>query len=80
MPDIAMCRDVACPQRETCYRYRAFPCGYQDPKTGEYNERQSYFAESPRPKRGKCKHHWDAKQHDSRFLRPLEACDNANAN
>lgn len=25
MPDLAMCRDHACPAREQCYRYKATP-------------------------------------------------------
>lgn len=27
MPDISMCSNFACPKRDHCYRYRAFPSG-----------------------------------------------------
>ena len=40
MPDITMCKDDECPSRKDCYRFMAEP----NPR------RQSYFAESPRPK------------------------------
>ena len=38
MPDITMCNDYECPQKERCYRFTAEPNPY----------RQSYFVESPK--------------------------------
>lgn len=38
MPDITMCRDTKCPQKDYCFRYTAQPSEY----------RQSYFTESPK--------------------------------
>ena len=38
MPDIAMCDDPECVQRNQCYRFRAVPDSH----------RQSYFAATPR--------------------------------
>ena len=38
MPDITMCNDQKCPQKERCYRFTAIPNPY----------RQSYFMSSPK--------------------------------
>ena len=38
MPDITMCRDTKCPQKDYCFRYTAQPSEY----------RQAYFTESPK--------------------------------
>lgn len=38
MPDITMCLDTECPQKERCYRFTAKPTPY----------RQSYFMFSPK--------------------------------
>ncbi len=42
MPDISMCQDKTCPQRNKCYRFRAIPHEY----------RQSWFAEKIRDEDG----------------------------
>jgi len=45
MPDVAMCQDVNCESRYTCYRYRAIP-----------SQEQSYT--EPRKENGVCKVYW----------------------
>lgn len=47
-PDITMCNDHNCPQKEDCYRYNAKPSQYS----------QSYFVSSPREE-DKCNYFWD---------------------
>lgn len=42
MPDITMCMDMTCSQKEQCYRYKTTPTEY----------RQSYFVGSPCPDDG----------------------------
>ena len=44
MPDIAMCQDVNCEKRYTCYRYRAIP-----------SQRQSYS--EPYKENGVCQYY-----------------------
>lgn len=57
MPDITMCMDMTCSQKETCYRYKAKPNEY----------RQSYFMNSPRPEDGgECTHYWKIEDEDKR--------------
>lgn len=46
MPDITMCDNTKCPLRNSCYRFTAEPNKY----------RQSYFAEKPKLKDGKCEY------------------------
>lgn len=46
MPDIAMCRNITCPLRESCYRFTAKPKQF----------RQSYAHFTPNPD-GSCDHH-----------------------
>ena len=48
MPDITMCMDMTCEQRQTCYRFTATPNPW----------RQSYFMESPRSELT-CDHYWE---------------------
>jgi len=49
-PDITMCSDHNCPQKEDCYRYNAKPSEYA----------QSYFVDSPYDKNNnKCNYFWD---------------------
>lgn len=53
MPDITMCKETNCPEKQDCYRYTAIP-----------NEHwQSYFAEPPMTTREPfvCKHFWNDK-------------------
>ena len=51
MPDITMCSDHNCPQKEDCYRYNAKPSEYS----------QSYFVGSPR-ENNKCDYFWEMKK------------------
>lgn len=37
MPDISMCADKDCPQREKCFRYRAEPNDYQSYSAFKYD-------------------------------------------
>lgn len=56
MPDIAMCMDMTCAQKEQCYRYKAAPNEY----------RQTYFAGSPRPDDGsECEYFWQMENEDA---------------
>ena len=48
MADICMCTGKGCHEREKCYRFTATPNPY----------RQSYFAELPPMKNGKCTEFW----------------------
>ena len=52
MPDITMCSDHNCPQKEDCYRYNAKPSEYS----------QSYFVGSPREENNKCDYFWEMKK------------------
>lgn len=51
MPDITLCRDHTCPQKESCYRFLAEPEKYW----------QSYFAESPR-NGDECRYYWEVEE------------------
>lgn len=48
MPDITMCNDEECPQKERCYRFIAEANPY----------RQSFFVESPKKMDG-CDYLWE---------------------
>jgi len=48
MPDICMCTDSECPQKDTCHRFKVKPHKYM----------QSYFVESPREEE-KCEYYWE---------------------
>ena len=61
MPDITMCKNDKCEQRQNCYRYRAKPTPV----------RQSYFAEDVREKDGSCENFetiegWGIDPHEKR--------------
>lgn len=43
MPDISMCTDKDCPQREKCFRYRAEPNDYQSYSAFKYDGGCDYF-------------------------------------
>jgi hypothetical protein len=47
MPDIAMCKNKACPKRETCYRFTATP-----------SYRQSYVLGLAPGSDGVCRMYW----------------------
>lgn len=47
MPDISMCFGMGCPVKETCYRYRAKPSGYQ-----------AYFTQPPYIGKERCDYYW----------------------
>jgi hypothetical protein len=53
-PDITMCQDKECPNKDKCYRFIATPDKL----------RQSYFTESPRLAQSsrRCEHFWPIKQ------------------
>lgn len=38
MPDITMCVTNDCPKRESCYRYRAIPTGYNSQSYAAFEE------------------------------------------
>jgi hypothetical protein len=48
MPDIAMCQNEACPNRQICFRFAAEPNPY----------RQSYAAFAPAPGDAQCEYFW----------------------
>ncbi|MDD4070065.1 MAG: hypothetical protein PHF05_06400 [Candidatus Izemoplasmatales bacterium] len=47
MPDITMCEDKECPNKDKCYRYLA-----------ESSDYQSYFTETPRVD-NECEYYWE---------------------
>lgn len=56
MPDITMCLDITCSQKEQCYRYKATPNEY----------RQAYFTSSLRPDDGlECEYFWQMENEDA---------------
>ena len=79
-----MCTDHECKQRSTCYRYLAHP-SYIKTEDGEFEERQCWFPESPRPDnaRKKCPKFWDVtiangKGHPPGTIRSVEWADRLN--
>lgn len=60
MPDYCMCRDALCPNRHSCFRYRAVPNGW----------RQSYFAGPPHDDITACEHFMDTEGWPDKMLRP----------
>jgi len=50
MADISMCDGVDCPQKESCYRFKAIPSKHQ----------QAYFlgGTAPRNQEGICVYYW----------------------
>jgi len=54
MPDVAMCKPVYCPLKDTCYRYKAKPDQYQ-----------SYIGETPySDKTQSCDYYWKMASQD----------------
>lgn len=49
-PDITMCLDHKCPQKDKCYRYTATPSRWQ-----------AVFSKTPR-KGKKCEYFWEEKE------------------
>jgi hypothetical protein len=49
MADIAMCRDVLCKSKETCYRFKAIPDNY----------RQSYLIPNREEDAVNCSMYWE---------------------
>lgn len=49
MPDIAMCRDVLCKSKETCYRFKAIPNKY----------RQAYLNTNREEDAVNCNMYWE---------------------
>jgi hypothetical protein len=67
MPDISMCKNIRCPSRVTCVRYRAVPNPY----------RQSY-ASFDRPAEAKaCQDYWPIERspYDLRQMNEIEKGD-----
>lgn len=55
MPDITMCRNALCEEKEKCYRWTATPSNWQS------------YASFEGPKEGeKCKHFWLDEKHETR--------------
>lgn len=52
MPDIAMCKGKGCKKKETCYRFKAKPCPYQ----------QTYMI----PDAKNCEHYWETDEERER--------------
>ena len=65
-PDITMCVDCGCPQRVTCYRYRAIP-------TSQW---QSIFAAKIYNMGEDCKYYWAIEEDECR-IREVEEIDKA---
>lgn len=58
MPDVALCRDYACPSRETCYRFLATPSPFM----------QTYASFGREEGAQKCGSYWPTTEKEAKAL------------